>query len=136
LSLSVRELGGDAEKRQSLLSLRERYIDAKPLMLSDEPYENLQWILGLAGNVPQDPLSLDAKTVEVVALWLQDLAREIDKQPDAAADGHEPVGSSSLVSSSDRPGIARRLRDATERFLAAFGYSLSTVEAAVPAGEV
>jgi hypothetical protein len=123
---------GGSEKRESLVSLRERYIEARAFVPSDEPYANLRWILGLAGSPTHDPLSLDSRTVDVVALWMQDLAREIERQPDAFADDHQPDLSRSSVLSPDRRGIARSLREATQRFLAAFGHLPRAAEAAAP----
>ncbi len=89
-------------------------MEAQKLVPSDRPYANLRWILGVERSVPQDPLALESRTIEIVALWLQDLAHEIDLRP--AAPPTSGIGASLRV-----PG-ARSLRAATQRFLVAFGY--------------
>jgi hypothetical protein len=111
----------DSEKRESFARLRERYAEARKLVSPNEPYANLEWILGARRNVTQDPPGLEAKTIELAALWLQDLAVEVDQRWPAPKigdfDGH--------VLSSHQTGklAAERLRDATVRFLLAFGTS-------------
>jgi hypothetical protein len=114
---------GDAEKREALVELRDRYVEARELGPSSErgPYgehhANLEWILGARRNPTQDPLGFETKTIELVALWLQDLAVELDRRlPTAQA---EPKGDA-LVANEARLSVVRELRDATERFLVAF----------------
>jgi hypothetical protein len=112
----------DSEKRESFARLREQYIEARKLVSSDEPYENLEWILGARRDGAQDPLALETKTIELAALWLQDLAVEVDRRPP-----REPAGDSDgRVSSSPRAGETpgQNLRDATARFLLAFRSSV------------
>jgi hypothetical protein len=111
----------DSEKRESFLQLRERYADARKLVSSDEPYANLEWILGARRNITQDPPSLGTKTVELAALWLQDLAVEVDHRspPPPAGD----FDGNALSSHQAGKLAAQRLRDATVRFVLAFGIS-------------
>jgi hypothetical protein len=105
---------GDSEKRESLVELREQYVEAHKLVSSDEPYANLEWILGARRNTTQDPLALEAKTIELAALWLQDLAVEVDRRPAGDFDDGAP----SSPQAGETP--AQSLRDATARFLLAF----------------
>jgi hypothetical protein len=112
------DIAADAEKRDALVRLRDRYLEAQKLVSSREPHGNLEWILGARRNPTQDPLGLQPKTVELVALWLQDLAVQLDSRPIDPLAG-EPEGST--ISLDDpRRAVATNLRDATEKFLAAF----------------
>jgi hypothetical protein len=111
----------DAEKRESFVQLRERYADARSLVSPDEPYANLEWILGARRNITRDPPRLGTKTVELAALWLQDLAAEVDhRSPPPPAGDFD--GNASLSHQAGKLA-AQRLRDATVRFLLAFGIS-------------
>jgi hypothetical protein len=113
----------DTEKRESLVHLQERYVEAQKLVSSEKPYANLEWILGGRRNVTQDPLGLESGTIELVALWLQDLAGEIDRRlPPPATFGLDSPGDSC----SDARELVRNLRDATERFLVAFREPLTS----------
>jgi hypothetical protein len=111
----------DSEKRESFVQLRERYVEARKLVSPDEPYANLEWILGARRNITRDPPGLETKTIELAALWLQDLAVEVDHKWPSPAIGDFDAG----ALSSHRAGklAAQRLRDATVRFLLAFGIS-------------
>ncbi len=110
----------DAEKRESFFRLREQYAEARKLVSTDEPYANLEWILGARRNITQDPPRLGTKTVDLAALWLQDLAAEVDHQsPPPAGD----FDGDALSSHHAGKLAAQRLRDATVRFLLAFGTS-------------
>jgi hypothetical protein len=92
----------DSERREAFVRLRETYLEAQKRVTSDGPYTNLEWILGERSDATQNPPALAEKTVELVGLWLQDLASELDRQPP----GHGQAG--------------RTLRDAMTRFLLAF----------------
>jgi hypothetical protein len=113
----------DSEKRESFVELREQYVEAHKLVSSDEPYANLEWILGARRNTTQDPLALEAKTIELAALWLQDLAVEVDRRPPlrSAVDFDDSAPSSPQAGETP----AQSLRDATARFLLAFKNSSS-----------
>lgn len=103
----------DSEKRESFAQLRARYADARKLVSLDEPHSNLEWILGARRNIAQDPPRLEPKTLELAALWLQDMAVAVDQlTPPPPGDFH-PAGKLA----------AQSLRDATVRFLLAFGIS-------------
>lgn len=107
----------DAEKRESLVELRERYVEAQSFVSSHASHSNLEWILGARRNITQDPLGLETRTIELIGLWLQDLAVELGgrlRKPDSES----KTGATPLLDGRDR--VAMSLRDATERFLLAF----------------
>ncbi len=114
----VFQTGFDAEKRQALVDLRDQYVEARELEASGEPHVNLDWILGARRNPTQDPLEFETKTIELVALWLQDLTRELERRlPEPVRTDQE----TSVPSANDeREAMALKLRHATEAFLAAF----------------
>ena len=110
-------LPADAEKREALVKLRDRYVEARELGSSGEHHANLEWILGARRNPTQDPLGFETKTIELIALWLQDLTIELDRRlPEAQAE----LQDSALLAHEARQSVVRELRDATERFLVAF----------------
>ncbi len=116
-----RDLREVSEKRESFLQLRERYVEAQKLVSSDEPCSNLEWILGARRNVTRDPQDLETKTIELAALWLQDLAAEVDRRLPP-----RPTGDFDGSTSPSRQGgdtAAQNLRDATARLLLAFRIS-------------
>jgi hypothetical protein len=106
------------EKREALVQLRDRYVEAREHVSSVEAYENLEWILGARGSATQDPLGFQTRTIELIALWLQDLSAELDRRLEAQAPGNHEMGGSSA--SAARQSNAQNLREATERFLAVF----------------
>lgn len=101
------------ERRASLADLRDRYAEARSHVPTGEPHGNLDWILGARRNPDRDPLLLPAETIRLIALWLQDLAGDLDR---ASLQG--TPGQKSLVAPAD--SLAAKLRDATSRFLMAF----------------
>ena len=105
----------DTEKREALVSLRDRYVEARDLGSTSEEHANLEWILGARRNPMQDPLGFETKTIELVALWLQDLAVEVDRRVVPGTSEIDPVAAHEI-----RQAMAQKLRDATERFLTAF----------------
>lgn len=109
---------GDGKKREALVELRDRYVEARELGSSLESHTNLEWILGARRNPTQDPLGFETNTIEVVALWLQDLAIDLERRlpVEVAA---EP-GRETSVADDVRRAMAQNLRDATDRFLTAF----------------
>ncbi len=113
-----RDLSRDTEKREALVKLQDRYAEARELGSTGESHANLEWILGARRNSTQDPLGFETKAIELVALWLQDLAIELDRRlpKPLAAELEE----SALSSHEARQAVAQKLRDATERFLVAF----------------
>jgi len=108
----------EGEKREALVQLRDRYVEAREQVSSVEAYENLEWILGARANAAQDPLGLQTRTIELIALWLQDLSVELDRRLEEQGTGNHEECVSSV--SAARQSNAQKLREATERFLAAF----------------
>ncbi len=107
----------DGERRESLDRLRDRYAEAQELVAPAEPYDNLEWILGPRRDVSHDPSGLAPNTIELVGLWLQDLASEVDRRLEQTVLAADP---SALESVQKRHLVAESLRNATERFLSAF----------------
>ena len=99
----------NSEKRAAFLSLQEAYVHAQTLVPEEGTYEELEWILGERRTEAPNPPSLGSRTIDLVALWLQDLVREMESRSPA------------------RPDAAQDLRDATARFLVAF-----RADAAIP----
>lgn len=112
------DFGKHAEKRQALVKLRECYVQARELGSTFEPHANLEWILGARHNPSQDPLAFETSTIEVVALWLQDLSIELDRRAPASVIVEQEEDT--LSANEARRAMAQRLREATERFLTAF----------------
>jgi hypothetical protein len=97
---------------EALRRLRGIYAKTRDLVSTDEPHGNLEWILGARSNA--DVRALEAKTVELVSLWLHDLAREID--PPALRPGRTEHAHRDHQL---RRSAARSLRDATKALLVA-----------------
>jgi hypothetical protein len=113
----------DAERRQALDGLRQPYNEARDLVSGTLPHENLEWILGAKRNLSHGAANLNDKTIEVVALWLEDLAFEVD--------GRLPPGPTIGRDRGSQPpdqtghSVAARLRLATLRFVTAFRRKLA-----------
>lgn len=108
----------EAEKQEALAKLRDEYAHARTLGSPRESHANLEWILGTRRDATQDPLGFQTKAIEVVALWLQDLTMELDRRlPKPLPHRLEEADLSAYDA---RQLAAEKLRDATERFLAAF----------------
>jgi hypothetical protein len=108
----------EGEKREALLQLRDRYVEAREQVSSVEAHENLEWILGARASATPDPMKLQTRTIELIALWLQDLSVELDRRVEEQSTGNHEEGVSSA--SAARQSNVEKLREATERFLAAF----------------
>jgi hypothetical protein len=108
----------EGEKREALVQLRDRYVAAREQVSSIEAHENLEWILGARASATQDPMGFQTRTIELIALWLQDLSVELDRQIEEQATENREQGASSA--SAARQSNVQKLREATERFLAAF----------------
>lgn len=107
----------EAEQREALAQLRGRYVEAREHVSSVEAYENLEWLLGARGSATQDPLGLQTRTIELIALWIQDLSVELDRRLEEQATGDEAAVASATAA---RQSNVQNLREATERFRAAF----------------
>ncbi len=115
---SARNPFDDARRRQAVARLRERYGEAHGLVSREQPHAHLEWILGKRRDLDRDDAALETSVSELVVLWLQDLAVELDSgvAPRIAADTDE----SPLASSASRQDVAERLRIATREFASAF----------------
>ena len=116
------KLVDDTRKRGVVARLRERYGEARGLVSREEaypqPHAHLEWILGTQRNLGQDEATLDTGVSELVVLWLQDLAQELDIQalpPSASASGE-----SVIPAADSRQAVAHDLRTATRDFAKAF----------------
>ena len=112
------ENAAEARERESLSRLKIRYEDVRGLVAGQQPYSNLDWVLGTEAEAGRTSSNLERKMIPVFALWLQDLAAEVDRSF-LAAPGH-PAGGGQPASP-NRDLLAARLREATEEFLDAFG---------------
>lgn len=123
----------DDHKRAIVVRLRERYSEARSLVpwelpLDSESFSHLEWILGGQRNTEHDETALDTEVSELVVLWLQDLARQLDNQASVPA---APGSAGGPASTEDvRHAAADGLRTATRDFAEAF---LSSELAPVPA---
>jgi hypothetical protein len=111
LETTVSRLFDEAQRRQVVAQLRERYGAARGLVSLGQPHGNLEWILGGRRDLARDDAALDTSVSELVVLWLQDLAADLDN-------GIE--GEDAPASSVSREAVAESLRTATREFAAAF----------------
>jgi len=103
--------------RTALARLREPYGEARDLVSPTGSYEDLEWILG-AKRHPERSQDLDHRIVAIVALWLQDLATEVDRRfPPQSAVRVDPRA---RVAYQGCLEVAARLRAATKAFVTAY----------------
>jgi hypothetical protein len=114
-----RDLPEDLEKRVSFAGLRRQYTRSRRLVSPEEPYANLDWILGARRDIARGPLHLETKMIELSALWLEDLAAEVDRQPALPSAGF----TAGTFSHGTRGLAAQGLRNAVRRFVRAFRIS-------------
>ncbi|MGH9316840.1 MAG: hypothetical protein ACRD1P_07020 [Thermoanaerobaculia bacterium] len=112
------DIVGDTKRRQALARLRQRYGEARALVSPAEPYANLEWILGARRDPGQDEADLSNNMIDLVALWLQDLAVEVDSRVSRQLTG--ATDESMLSVDRARQSLAQSLRAATEGFVVAF----------------
>lgn len=112
----------DTRKREVVARLRARYGEARELVAGEQPYAasygHLEWILGTRRNLDQDESAFAIGVSELVVLWLQDLALELDGPglPPSARD----AGESATSAAGSRQAAAQSLRAATHDFAEAF----------------
>ncbi len=106
------------KKRQALARLLKRYDQAREFVSPGEPYANLEWILGPKRDPNRDAADLDAKMIELVALWLQDLVVEVDRVSSSELTGAADESAPSAYQA--RRSTARSLRAAAKGFVVAF----------------
>lgn len=124
-------LSGDATKQQVLGRLQDRYLEARKLFSSRQSYASLEWVLA-AMRTPDRTASYWADaTIDLVALWLEDLAVDIDRAFPQEVTGEIAEGALSAYRA--HRSLAQSLRDATEGFVAAFRHSAGPLGPELPA---
>jgi hypothetical protein len=123
-SPSKRPVDDDIRKRGVVARLRERYGEAREFVLSEPPLDaqahgHLDWILGKQSSPEHGGAALGCELSELVVLWLQDLARDLDRQdflPGApGSDGS--AGSTAGVRLAAAEGLRTATREFAEEFL-------------------
>jgi hypothetical protein len=116
--LQALDVFDDARKRQVVARLRQQYGEARALVSRVQPYAHLEWILGMHRDLERDDAAFETGVSELIVLWLQDLAVELDSgvAPQDSA-GSEGGG---IAPSSSRQAVAESLRNAAREFAAAF----------------
>jgi hypothetical protein len=108
--------GADSRRRGIVERLRGRYAEAQEWVIADSgsssPHANLEWILGSRRGAG-DGASIGTSVSELVVLWLEDLALELE-HPEVADSGRGGEGSPA------RRAAAEELRVATRDFADAF----------------
>jgi hypothetical protein len=114
----VLPVADEAQRRQVVARLRERYGEARDLASPTEAHANLEWIIGARRNLGQDEAALDRTVAELVVLWLEDLAVGLDIQVPSqrAAEADE----SEISTTPSRQAVVHGLRAATREFAVAF----------------
>ena len=108
----AQRLFDDTRRRGVVARLRQRYGEARVASTSDEAdpqhSAHLEWILGAQRDLLRDEAAFDPRVSELVVLWLQDFAMQLDDR-----EGAVPAQDS-------RSEAARDLRAATTDFADAF----------------
>ena len=113
----------DGHKRAIVARLRERYSEARGLVpweppLDSESFSHLEWILGEQRNTRHDETALRTEVSELVVLWLQDLARELDDRASVPeAPGSGGAGATAAVRHAAADGLRTATRDFADAFL-------------------
>jgi hypothetical protein len=119
--LSVLETG-EKFRRGVVARLRAYYSAARELVDAKESVEphhgHLEWILGTRSNPDRDDAGMDARTSELVVLWLEDLALDLDVSIGVTITPKHAEGR--LPAAGRRKSAAQGLRDATRAFAQAF----------------
>jgi hypothetical protein len=110
-------------KRGIVARLRERYGEAREFVpweppLNAQAYGHLEWILGKQRSPERDEAVLGTEVSELVVLWLQDLARELDNP--AVLPGVPRSDGGPASTEGVRQAAADGLRTATRDFAEAF----------------
>jgi hypothetical protein len=118
----ARAFDDDHRKRGVVARLRERYSEAREFAPSAPPpdaetFAHLEWILGRQRNPELDEATMSVEVSELVVLWLQDLAREVESP---ALTGPPVPDSTGASTAGVRQAVADDLRTATRDFAAAF----------------
>jgi hypothetical protein len=110
----------ESRRAEAFGRLRHRYAQAQE-HVSDEfsgaaDHSNLDWILGLRRDTRRDEAAIDTSVCELVVLWLEDLALELERPdtPVRPASGREAVAGSRLEAAE---GLRHATRDFADAFL-------------------
>ncbi len=134
-SCAVPSTTGDAATKQEILAqLSDRYREARQLVSSAKPYSSLESVLAAMQNPDQTASSWADRTVELVALCLEDLATEIDRLFPQEMTGE--IAESALSAYRVRRSLAQGLRHATKDFVAAYLHSAVPTREELPAPPV
>lgn len=113
---------GEEFRRGVVARLRAYYSAARELVDArdaDEPHHvHLEWILGTRSDPDRDDAGLDTEISEVVVLWLEDLATDLDGSMGVPRTLNRAGGSP--PAEGQRESAARGLRVATRDFADAF----------------
>ena len=114
----------DHRKRGVVARLRERYSEAREFAPSVPPpdaesFAHLEWILGKQRNPEHDEATMSVEVSELVVLWLQDLARELDSPAvfPALSGSDSAAESTAGVRQAAADGLRTATRDFAEAFL-------------------
>jgi hypothetical protein len=113
----VKHVADDTKKPDALARLKEIYGEAQDLVSREQAYANLEWILGAKGDRLR-VTDWDDRMIEVVTLWTQDLASELERTLTAPPETPADDGLQRFYRA--RQSVATRLRAATEGFAIAF----------------
>jgi hypothetical protein len=126
--------GDNATKQEILAQLSDRYREARKLVSSGKAYANLEWFLAAIRDADQTTSSWDDRTVELIALCLEDLAAEIDRLFPQEMTGE--IAESALSAYRARRSLAQGLRHATNGFVLAYLHPTVPTREELPAPPV
>jgi hypothetical protein len=112
------EIVDDPRIRAIVVRLRDRYAEARALVSVTQKWElshaHLEWILGPRRNRDLDGEALESGISELIVLWLDDLALELETpcRPERASDS----GAGATPDADARRAVAQALRAATRDF--------------------
>jgi hypothetical protein len=111
-------LGRDSEIETALAHLRDCHSLARGLVSPAERNANLEWVLGLKRDPKMKTSAFDEKTVDAIALSLEELAASLSR---ASAEPSKGSFEDAPPDHHARRSVAQGLRDATEGFVLASG---------------
>ena len=102
----------EARHEEIVARLRARYDEARELVSQPEGSAHLEWVLGPLRNRDDDGAAFETDLAELVVLWLEDLAAELNAELPPEARAGAPIRQRQLA--------AAGLQAATREFAAAF----------------
>jgi hypothetical protein len=113
----------ESARTAAIVRLRQRYHEARALVSTEESDPGhrgqLDWVLGVGGDDARSAAPLDARSSELVVLWLEDLIRHLEEL--AVVEGETRLAAEPDAAASPRHLAARGLHAATREFAEAFG---------------